>query len=411
MQTKGARLGAVETDSATAVPTPIWISDRTRQAVIIASVAVLALLVYRVPTLVSLFAGGVALAVAISFPLRVFERVLPRGAAIALTLVLAAALLVLAITVVAPIIADQLRALLAAVPGIERQLDERVPSVLDRLAARGLLPESPERVLADTQERLLAAAKEFAGRLLGALGHFVSGVGGVVIALLGILLVAVYLLIDARQIQAALLRASPHRYRRDVRALWDTFGHTLSRYLGGLALSMVIEGALSAIAFHVLGVPYAFLLGAWVSVTAVIPYVGAWFGYAPGVLLALAISPSRALLAVVLCLAINVVVGNVVTPRIQARAVRVHPMLVFFAVVAGGELFGVPGVVLAVPTMAVLRVLFDFLRVRVRVVDVRATSHQPTGASRDDNRLSPATISRELVARDSAIAHAVVSPR
>ena len=157
MQTNGARGDTAETDPAT----PIWISHRTRQAVIVAGVAVLALLVYRVPTLVSLFAGAVALAVAISFPLRVFERVLPRGAAIALTLVLAVALLVLAITVIAPIIADQLRALLAAVPGIERQLDDRVPWVLDRLAARGLLPDSPERVLAETQERL-----DFAERML-----------------------------------------------------------------------------------------------------------------------------------------------------------------------------------------------------------------------------------------------------
>jgi predicted PurR-regulated permease PerM len=49
--------------------------------------------------------------------------------------------------------------------------------------------------------------------------------------------------------------------------------------------------------------------------------------------------------------------------------VRVHTMLVFFAVITGGELFGVLGVVLAVPTMAMLRVLYDFLRVRVHVMD------------------------------------------
>jgi len=190
-----------------------------------------------------------------------------------------------------------------------------------------------------------------------------------VVAFLGILLIAVYLLVDARRIQAAVLRASPHRYRRDVRTLWITLGDTLSRYLGGLALSMMIEGALAAVAFHILGVPYAFLLGAWVGLTAVIPYVGALLGYSPAVLLALAISPARALVTLLVSMVINLVVGNVITPRIQASAVRVHPMLVFFAVVTGGNVFGMAGVVLAVPTMAVLRVLYDFLRVRVRVVD------------------------------------------
>jgi len=394
MQKSGARGDTVETDAAT----PIWISRRTRHALIVAGVATLALLVWRVPTLVSLSVGGAALAVALSFPVREFSRVMPRTAAIALTILLAAALIGLAITVFAPIVVDQLRALVAAVPRIAGQLDARVPSVLDWLAARGLLPDSPERVLADTQQRLLVGVQQFAGRLLGGLGQVVSGVAGVVVALLGILLVAVYLLVDARRVQASVLRASPHRYRRDVRALWDAFGQTLARYLGGLALSMAIEGTLAAIAFHLLGVPYAFLLGAWVSVTAVIPYVGAWLGYAPGVLLTLAISPTRALVVLVVCMVINVVVGNVITPRIQGRAVRVHPMLVFLAVITGGELFGIPGVILAVPSMAVLRVLYDFLRVRVRVVDGSAASHQPNGRPSDDGRHSPVIVPNEPVA-------------
>jgi predicted PurR-regulated permease PerM len=118
---------------------------------VVAGVATLALLLWRVPTLVARSVGGAAVAVALSFPVGWFSRAMPRGAAIALTIVLAAALLVLAITVVAPIISDQLGRLVAAVPGIARQLDGRVPSVLDWLAARGLLPGSPERILGDMQ--------------------------------------------------------------------------------------------------------------------------------------------------------------------------------------------------------------------------------------------------------------------
>ena len=240
MQTRGTRRDTLETEAAT----PIWISRRTRHAVMSASVAALALLLWRVPALVSLSVGSVALAVALAFPVRTFSRVMPRRAAIAFTILLAVALLVVAITVLVPVIANQLGALVTAVPGIARQLDDRVPSTLDWLAARRLLPGSPTSVLADMQQRLLAAVQQFAGRLLGGLGQVMSGVAGVVVALLGIVLVAVYLLVDARRIQATLLRAAPHRYRRDVRALWDALGTTLSRYLGGLALAMAIEGAL-----------------------------------------------------------------------------------------------------------------------------------------------------------------------
>jgi len=193
----------------------------------------------------------------------------------------------------------------------------------------------------------------------------------------------VYLLVDARRMQSSMLRATPHRYRRDVRALSDAFTETLSRYLGGLVVSVTTEGALAAIAFHVLGIQYAFLLGAWVSLMALVPYVGALVGYAPATLLALAISPQRALVTVMVSLLINMVEGNVISPRIQGRAVHVHPLVVFLAAVVGGQLFGVAGVVLATPTVAVMRVLFDFLRVRLRVEADGTTVSGETAAPRE----------------------------
>jgi len=372
---------------ATEAPTPIWISRRTLHVLVGAAMAAVVLLLWRAPTLAALLIGGGALALVFSFPVRAFSRWMPRTAAIALSMLLAVALVVVIIKVALPIVIDQLRALVAAVPRIVQQLDERLPAMLDWLAARGLSPDSPEQVLQDIQQRVLVAVQEFMGRVLGSLGKFVSGVAGVAAALLGMVVVAVFLLTNARRLMAALLRATAHRYRRDVRALWEAFGHTLSRYLGGLMVTGLTEGLLAAIALAALDVPYAFLLGAWVSVMALIPYVGAWLGYAPALLLALSISPTRALLTLVLCVLINLLVGNVLAPRIHGQAVRLHPSLVFVGTIMGGELFGLPGLILAVPAMAMMRVLFDFLRVRVRVVEEDdLTSGQPVAEPGADGR-------------------------
>ena len=354
--------------------TPIWISARTRQLLVAAAFATLLLLFWRASTVVTVFIGGSALALLLSFPTRALSRVLPRSGAIATSILLSITLVVVALTVAVPIAVNQLRSLVVATPGIARQLQERVPPVLDSLAGRGLVPQSPESALGDIPQRLLAAVQEFVARLLGGLGSFFAGVAGVIAALVGMLFVAVYLLADSRRIQATVLRAAPHGYRRDVRALWNAFSQTLSRYIGGLALTTTLEGVLAGIAFHFIGLPYAFLLGGWVSVTAFIPYVGAWIGYAPSLLLALSISSTRAGVALVASLVINAFVGNVISPRVQGQAVRVHPLLIFLAATAGGELFGVPGVVLAVPTVAMLRVLFDFFRARLRVRDDGAAS-------------------------------------
>lgn len=335
--------------------TPIWISRRTCQLLAIAALAVVAMLLARAPTFMALSVGGGALALVLSFPVRRLARVMPRGAAIALSLLLAVALVAFAIGIVVPKVFEQLAAFASAMPRIAQRLDVRLPAELE-------------------------------GRLLSGLGRFVSGAAGVVGTLIGVAFVAVYLLADARNIQAAMLGATPHRYRRDVQELSDAFTHTLSRYLGGLVAAVLTEGALAAIAFHFLGIDYALLFGAWVSLMALIPYIGAVAGYAPAVLFAFAVSPQRGLLVAGISLLINLVESNVLSPRIQGEAVHVPPLLVFLTAAAGGELFGVSGIVFATPALAVLRVLFDFFQARIRVEDdgpatravVAETVRQPT---------------------------------
>jgi len=350
-------------------PTPILISPRKWTWLVTAGIAAVLLLLWHAPSVLTLSIGGIALAIVLSFPVGVLSRAMPRGLAIALSFLLVAGVLVAMIVGVVPVLIEQLGALIQAAPGIARRIGERVPALLDRLAARGLLPSAPEQFLDNLQRELLEAVQGFAGRMLGRLGRVITRALNVAFTLFGVILIAAYLLADARTIHAAALRAAPKGYRRDVRDLWDAFRFTLSRYLSGLAASLVIQGVISGVALYFLGVPYAALLGAWVSVTALIPYLGAWIGAIPAILVALSESPTTALFTALLFLVIQQLEGNVLTPRIQGQAVKVHPVIVFLAVIAGGELAGIGGIVFAVPALAVLRVLFDFFRARIRVSD------------------------------------------
>ncbi len=164
---------------------------------------------------------------------------------------------------------------------------------------------------------------------------------GFAVNLIGALFVSVYLLLDVRRIKAAYLRALPHRYRWDGRELWNAEGTSLSKYLGGLALVIVIQGSLTTLGLFIFGVPYAIVLGAWVSLTAIIPYLGAFLGAIPGVIIAFSFgSTTTGVLVALLYLGIQQLEGNVLTPRIQGQALRVHPIIVLLAIVIGGELGG-----------------------------------------------------------------------
>ncbi len=351
-------------------PTPIRISRRARTVLLLVALAALILLLWQAPSVLTLVLGGWTLALVLSFPVGALSHVVPRKVAILVSLVLLAGFLVLALAVVVPLLAEQLGALVTALPGIAQRIDERLPSLLTPLAVRGLLPGTPEAFVANLERDLLEFVQDLGRRILGSLGAIITGAFGTAITIFGMVFIAVYLLADARTTKAWFLRATPRPYRRDTRELWDMFGLTLSRYLGGLGLSLAIQGVLSAVALYLLGVPYPLLLGAWVAVTALIPYFGAWIGAVPAMLLALSVSPTTALVTAGVFLAIQQLEGNVLTPRIQSHAVRVHPIFVFLAVIAGGELAGIPGVIFAVPALAMLRVLVDFLRARLRTADV-----------------------------------------
>ena len=237
---------------------------------------------------------------------------------------------------------------------------------LEWLDEAGLLRSAPEHVASRIGGDLSGRVGDLTGGILGDPFALVSGLFGFVVFVSGMIFVAAYLLMDTRRIKAAYLMAIPGPYRHDARELWNAFGHSFSRYMSGLLLDLLIQGAVSALALFLLGVPNAVALGAWVSLTALIPYFGAWLGAIPAVILAFTVSPLTALSTLIAFFVIQQVEGNFLLPRIQGQALHIHPVPILLAVVVGWGLFGIVGMVLAIPALAVVRVLYDFFSIRLR---------------------------------------------
>lgn len=298
----GGESEAASEPDVTADPTPIWISKCTRTALILATLLLAGLVIWYVPSVLSTLVGGFALALVLSFPARWLSRLMPRGLAILLTFLIVAGLLVLAVLYLVPFAGRQIGALVDSFPSIANTATRYLRDALGLLQDRGLLPSDSEQVASTIKDRLKSAAQ--------AIGK--------------------------------------------------------NEYLGGLVLVLLIQGAISTVGLLLLSVPYALALGALVSLTALIPYLGAWISAIPAVLVALTVSPTIAVLTALLYLTIQQLEGNFLTPKIQGDTLRVHPILVLLAVIIGGGLGGLVGVVVAVPSLAVLRVLFDFFRVRLK---------------------------------------------
>ncbi len=231
---------------------------------ILTALVALAYLVWRVPDVLTTAVGGIALALVLSFPVRFLSRFIPRGLSILLSFLLVVGLFVLAVLYLVPLVVEQFASLVSALPEIANTLGRYQQNTPSFLQSRGFLPGDAEQIITGLRDELANAAQAVAGNgLSGAFGFFVT--------LFGVIFTGTYLLVDVRRVEAAFLRAVPHGYRRDAKTLWDASGYSLSRYLGGLAFVLLIQGAISAVGLFPLGVPYALVVGAFVSVAAVVP--------------------------------------------------------------------------------------------------------------------------------------------
>ena len=348
-------------------PTPIWISYRLQITLIIGAFLLLLLAVWRVPGVLTIVLGGVGLALILSHPVGWLSRVMPRGLAILMALLLLLGGIALALAVLIPLLIDQLTELIAAWPGIQDTLIRLLDEATEGLRTRGLLPEEGASLSDRLRADLSVQAQAIATGLLGGLLGVASGAAGVAVQVFAILFIAIYLLVDVRKVRDAFIGLPPERYRADTDALWHAFGVSMSRYLSGVVFVAAFQGGLSAVALWALGVPYALLLGVWVALTSVIPTFGAWLGAVPAVLLAITQSTTTAVLTVLLYVLIQQVESNILTPRVQGQAAHVHPIVVLLTVIWTAQALGLLWSALAVPALVVVRVLFDFFRLRLRV--------------------------------------------
>ncbi len=202
-----------------------------------------------------------------------------------------------------------------------------------------------------------------------------EGAGLAVVRLLfdGVLIVviSIYMLLDMQRLARALERRFPPR--PGTRPLLPRVEAAVVSYVKGQALVSTIIGTSVGVGLWLLGligwVPhigrYALLFGVWVAITELIPYLGPWLGAVPPVLYSLVQHPISALWVALLFLFVQQIEGHVVVPKVMGSALRLHPLLVIFALLAGGAVYGLPGVLVALPLAAALRAVWEFFSERI----------------------------------------------
>ncbi|KPJ63118.1 hypothetical protein AMK68_04155 [candidate division KD3-62 bacterium DG_56] len=196
--------------------------------------------------------------------------------------------------------------------------------------------------------------------LLGIIGAWVAGLLGTVGMLIVAFIVAIYLLLDYDRLRQWAFGLVPGAYRESTIATGRTVSEVLGAYLRGMALMIIVAGVLATLLLAILGVPYWLLLGAVVGVGYAILYFGLPIAAAL-VVLAAALSGQVGWISIIILVAgimgINFAADYLLTPRLVGAKVGLHPLVVIFALLAGGALLSVPGMIIAVPVAASIKVI------------------------------------------------------
>jgi predicted PurR-regulated permease PerM len=271
----------------------------------------------------------------------------------------------------APTVADQASELWETFP----ELLENAQDVAGRLSSALGLGTS---FGLDSLDVVDSARNFFSGGALTTVANVGASVASVLSYVVVIVIATIYAVARPRPLVNGFVALFPAGRRQEVREILADIYGTVQRWFVGQLGSMLVIGVLSTVALYLIGVPFALLLGIFSGLVSFIPFVGPLISVIPPVLLALIGTPVDALWVVLAYAIIQTIESYLLQPLIMSRAVSLHPAVVMFALLIMGTLFGLVGVLLAVPLVATLHVLLRELWIE-RMDSLGTDSKPPKG--------------------------------
>lgn len=222
-------------------------------------------------------------------------------------------------------------------------------------AHKYFLPDSishgVDRVIVQSNERMSHSVTQLVNNARNSVGK--------VLAYAVVPFIAFYLLKDMKELHEAGMSIVPRAYRKQVLSVLRDINESLGNYIHGQMMVALIVGVFAYLGYWLVGMPYPFVLATFVCLTNIIPYIGPLIGAAPAVVVALTISTKMLLFVLAVNIVIQVVEGNILSPNIVGRSLHLHPLLIIMALLAGEAIGGIIGLIVAVPVLAVCKVIIS----------------------------------------------------
>ncbi|BAI86631.2 hypothetical protein BSSC8_11170 [Bacillus subtilis subsp. subtilis str. SC-8] len=212
-------------------------------------------------------------------------------------------------------------------------------------------------------------------------GNFIGALTEIIISIVTVPFILFYLLKDGKKLPVYILKFVPTQLKEQTYTVLSEMNHRLSSYIRGQIIVSFCIGFLLFIGYLIIGLDYASLLAVIAACTSIVPYLGPTIAITPAIIIAIVTSPLMLLKLVIVWTIVQLIEGKLISPQIMGKNLHIHPITIIFLLLTAGKLFGVVGIILAIPGYAVAKVitthLFDWFKMRSHLYDEEKNENTP----------------------------------
>ena len=292
---------------------------------------------------------------------------------LALFIVIIGLLTILIVSVI-PFLKEQVLSLIKSFPQYTSDVEQLVRDVV----GSDFVNQAQKTLninVADLSKQISDQASTIINNMFAGIGNIVGIVKDFILAIVTLPFILFYLLKDGKKLGPYVLKFMPVSFRSSTYNVMLEMNNQISSYIRGQIIVSFCIGALMYIGFLIIGMEYASLLALIAAFTSVVPYLGPAIAITPAFIIALVTSPFMVLKLIIVWTIVQLVEGKFISPQIMGRNLHIHPITIIFVILTAGNLFGVVGIILAVPGYAVLKVivthLFEWMKIRSNMYEQR----------------------------------------
>jgi len=285
---------------------------------------------------------------------RFLEKKLPRTLSILLIYLVFVAFIGFVLSAVGPVFTKQVTDLFNSIPSYVKQIQIFIKQMSNSQWFTWMMNQdfvSVAKIESSIGEYLTSLPENITGSLSSVFGV----VTNIALTAVTVPFILFYMLKDGHRFPNLAVKILPEKYKNEGLKIFKDLYETLAAYIQGQLIVCLFVGTACFIGFWIAGVKYALILGLIIAVTNIIPYVGPFLGATPAVIIAFLDSPTKALIALIIVVAVQQTDGNLLSPLIIGRRLNTHPLTIILLLIGAGSFGGILGMILAVPAYALLK--------------------------------------------------------